>query len=189
LVVRDLRIGSAAMPEWERGDRRRGLGLLGALVAVAALLSLGVLTGSDVGRRSTAGPGRDRVEQIERLTGSLCPDGGIPEGQLEIFMVVGASDEQVAAVRAYLRAERRSFEFIDEMEAYRLGRQLFRNSPDLLAKLAPGVLPMSFKLSDVEDGGIDRIRIDLADTAGVDTVEEPDELLKKLCGGTGSSHG
>jgi cell division transport system permease protein len=109
--------------------------------------------------------------------------GGV---RLEAFMVVKATNEQIADVRKQIEDDPqvKSYHFLDKQEAYEVFKKIFRKDPDLVKNVDPESLPTSFRIVPREAEFTNPIKRRLEPLAGVDTVETPGDALRGLLSAT-----
>jgi len=109
--------------------------------------------------------------------------GGV---RLEAFMVVKATDEQIADVRKQIEDDPqiKSYHFLDKQEAYEVFKKIFHKDPDLVKNVDPESLPTSFRIVPREAEFTNPIKNRLKPLAGVDTVETPGDALRGLLSAT-----
>jgi cell division transport system permease protein len=109
--------------------------------------------------------------------------GGV---RLEIFMEVKAPEQQIADVRAALKADRdvKSFKFFDKQAAFEEFKRIFHNDPDLVANITPAALPTSFRIVPIKAEKTEVIRRHYRPQPGVDKVATPAEALQGLLDAT-----
>jgi len=93
----------------------------------------------------------------------------------EVFMLVKATPDEVAAVRHQIEGSRlvKRFAFLDKTDAYEVFSHIFREDPDLVAKVSPESLPMSFRVDLRQFHDRPRFRRQFAFLPGVDEVALP----------------
>jgi len=141
-----------------------------ALVAGIAVLVTAVVLGVGL-MRGDHGPS---VSPAATTPTEVSPDA-IPSASadLVVFMRVGASDAQIAAVHDLISTtpEVREFASLSQDDAYREFAHIFECNPDLVHSIAPKDLPRSFRLIGVTSESLARLRTNLVFEPGVDTVE------------------
>jgi cell division protein FtsX len=94
------------------------------------------------------------VRPAERVTGPFLFSDPVVDRRVdvEIFMEVDATPEEVAAVRARLDADVRfvTVTHLTKQDAYDEFRRVFRDEPELLGNVSPESLPESFRLTVVD---------------------------------------
>jgi cell division protein FtsX len=100
--------------------------------------------------------------------------GSIPAPDIEIYMTVKATPEQIAAVRKVVRRSGsvRTFAFLNHEDALREFRRLYRDQPDVLAKGTAETLPTSFRVVLAEGEKPGPLKRALNGVAGVDEIKD-----------------
>jgi cell division protein FtsX len=93
----------------------------------------------------------------------------------EVFMLVRATRDEVAAVRHQIEGSKlvKRFAFLDKADAYQVFSHIFRKDPDLVANVSPESLPMSFEIDLREFHDRPRFQRQFEFFAGVDQVRLP----------------
>jgi hypothetical protein len=93
-------------------------------------------------------------------------------GDLEIFMKVDASTEEVVHVRNDLFSDPQvaATRFLNHNEAFTEFQRIFAEQPDIVAKTSPTDLPESFRVVAKDSADGDAISTRYSDLPGVDTV-------------------
>ncbi|HWS48039.1 MAG TPA: permease-like cell division protein FtsX [Acidimicrobiia bacterium] len=101
---------------------------------------------------------------------------------LEIFMKVTASDQQVKAIGDELRSDPmvKSITFLDHNAAMNEFKKDFANQPALIESTTPENLPESYRVVPVKAEKTEQIRIAYKDQLGVDTVITAEQQVKRL---------
>jgi hypothetical protein len=99
-------------------------------------------------------------------------DGRWAEGDIEVFMTVDATPEQIDAVAEGLAQDARvgSVDHLTKQDAYEEFTRIFADQPELLASTRPEALPESFRLIIADDADVDAIAAAFASMPGVDEV-------------------
>lgn len=163
----------------ELGNSLRRNSLMMVAVVVITAFAMLVL-GAALLVRTQVGLTKHSYYQKLQVSVFLCPpDSPHPQCPSQ------ASESQVSAVEDQLNSLRptvSSVEFVDQEQAWSIYKDLFKNSPDLIAYADPKSLPESFvvKLSDPKK--FDVVSTAVSSMPGVDVVQNQDEFLKKLFG-------
>lgn len=93
--------------------------------------------------------------------------------------------QQIDDVRGTLDGLRplvKSVNFVDQQQAYDIFKQEFKDSPDLVKNTTPDALPQSFVVKLTDPARFDVVDTALSGKAGVDSVQDEQQILKKLFG-------
>lgn len=149
-----------------RGVTTAAVGIAAVLVVVAAALVWQQV--SEAGPDHTVGPaaqsGRPIEEAPERLR--------VGRSDVDVHLVVNATDDQIANVRSTIEASTRvkRFAYVDHQAAYETFRQIFRDDPDLVQNVDPTDLPRSFRIVSRSCRSREALADRLESLAGVDEV-------------------
>jgi hypothetical protein len=158
-------------PVATRHSRRRPLLAAAAIVIGLALVVTVVIATRDHGDGvrvgSPAGDG-SRVLSPDQLPHE--------KADLEVFMAVQATDDEVAAVLAEVDASPDvvQYAFLDHDAAYEEFRTLFSCNPDLIDSIRAQDLPMSFRILATTPDVISTLRTQFSGLSGVESVETYD---------------
>ena len=110
------------------------------------------------------------VASAERVTVRTLPSA---RTDVEVFMVVGATDAQVGAVerRIHTSPEVRRYAHLDKQDAEAEFRRIFRKNPDLVQSIKPSDLPESFRVDVRHAGDAKAFARGMRDLPGVDSAE------------------
>lgn len=149
-----------------------------ALVA-ACVVALGVaLTIGAVVATRDDGDGGVRVAAPGESSGAV-PVTDIPRtsADLEVFMTVQATDDEIAAVRAQIAAspDVARYTYVDRDAQYLEFSEVFACNPDLVSSIHPGDLPASFRIQTTGPEATASLRTTLDAWPGVETTEAPGE--------------
>jgi hypothetical protein len=170
LTLDELRGG--APREFSLAPRRRGPAIA-ASIGIAAALAIGlVLAGvalahDDGGGVHVSSPGSG-------VTGSADVPTGDADKTAEVFMLLKATDSEVATVKADLAAspDVASYTFLDHDSAYREFAAVYSCDADagIVRLIRPDNLPLSFRVLTTDPGGVGRLQASLKELPGVALV-------------------
>jgi cell division transport system permease protein len=103
--------------------------------------------------------------------------------ELEIFMNVKATDNQVADVRADLETMKsqgtvKGYQFLDHNAALVVFKQLYKDQKDITSSVRPQDLPESFRVNPRDEKQLDQIAAHFEAVSGVDVVNTPAKFVK-----------
>jgi cell division transport system permease protein len=103
--------------------------------------------------------------------------------ELEIFMKVGASDQQIKDMRAALEADTAEIKpggvkFLDHNAAMVEFKKIFHDQPALIESTKPTDLPESFRVAPITAERTGNIAAEFQDRLGVDTVITAQKQIK-----------
>jgi cell division transport system permease protein len=109
--------------------------------------------------------------------------------ELEIFMKVGASDQQIADVKTALLADTGEIKpggvvFLDHNAAMVEFKKIFHDQPALIESTKPSDLPESFRVAPITAERTANIAQEFKDRIGVDTVITPAKQIKSWLNAT-----
>jgi cell division transport system permease protein len=105
---------------------------------------------------------------------------------LEIFMNVGATDQQVASVQKQLDGDEgskgnvKSYRHLTKQDAYDEFKRIFRRNPDLVSSIRAKDLPESFRVVPKKAELTETVKTEFETVQGVSEVTTPGEALKGL---------
>jgi cell division transport system permease protein len=105
--------------------------------------------------------------------------------ELEIFMQVDATDQQIAAVRGDLdgfveRTQVRDYRFLSKEDAYNEFKRIFRDQPALIESTTAEALPTSFRVAPTEAELTAGIANEFDSVSGVDEVLTPQDQIDRI---------
>jgi hypothetical protein len=151
--------------------RRRALV---AALAVVVIVGAGVVV-VNVSREESPGE-RVTSPASAEPQGEVAPeDIGPGSADIQVFMKVDATPEQVAAIHALLAgtADVRAFAFLDQIAAYDEFQKAFACNPDLLGSVEPKDLPASFRVLTADAAATERLTQEVEIAPGVESVQSP----------------
>jgi hypothetical protein len=107
--------------------------------------------------------------------GREVPVADIEHGDLEVFMIVHATDDQVAAVRAALEAspDVARYAYLDRDTQYREFAEIFSCNPDLVHSVRPQDMPASFRVVAATPTAVAVLHDTFSAVPGVEEVQSP----------------
>jgi len=158
--------------------------LSGAGDATSALCALESQNGYAV---QAAGPGSDIAQVLRAKVGGQATvfDVSYYFGvDMEVFLRVGASDAQVAAVRARLESDPdiAFVRFVSRADAYAIFKKDFADQPRLIQGTKPSDLPVSFRVDLAPGASLPSTAARYNSVDGVDTVvtHEGSQLVPRV---------
>jgi cell division transport system permease protein len=105
--------------------------------------------------------------------------------ELEIFMQVDATDQQINAVRGELdglvdTAQVRDYRFLSKEDAYSEFKRIFRDQPALIESTTAEALPTSFRVAPTEAELTAGIANEFDSVSGVDEVLTPQDQIDRI---------
>jgi cell division transport system permease protein len=105
--------------------------------------------------------------------------------ELEIFMQVDATDQQIAAVRGDLdgfveRTQVRDYRFLSKEDAFNEFKRIFRDQPALIESTTAEALPTSFRVAPTEAELTAGIANEFDSVSGVDEVLTPQDQIDRI---------
>ncbi len=106
--------------------------------------------------------------------------------ELEVFMNVDATDNQIAAMRTLLAGsdDVRRFTYLSKDDAYREFKRIFRNDPDFVSSIDASALPPSFRVAPSRADLTDTLARRFEGEPGVDEVKTASKEVKRLLSAT-----
>lgn len=109
--------------------------------------------------------------------------------EVEIFMRVAATDDEIAGVQRALRQSGNvtRYQLVSQQDAYREFKRLFKGQPDLIATTSPESLPASVRVTLVEGAPLARFANAFGKLPGVDEVKytnprnDVSKFIKNFC--------
>jgi hypothetical protein len=107
--------------------------------------------------------------------GREVPIADIEHGDLEVFMIVKATDEQIATVRAALEAspDVARYAYLDPDTQYREFADIFSCNPDLVHSVRPQDLPASFRVVAATPAAVGVLHDMFSAVPGVEAAQIP----------------
>ena len=93
--------------------------------------------------------------------------------------------QQIDDVRSKIDGLRplvKTVDYVDQQQAYDIFKQEFKDSPDLVKNTSPDALPQSFVVKLTDPAKFDVVDTALTGQPGVDSVQDEQQILKKLFG-------
>lgn len=109
--------------------------------------------------------------------------GGV---EFEIFMQVGATEQQIEEVRTALEEDPDvdSIRFLDQEDAFDEFQRIFVDEPDLRESIRPEDLPSSFRVIPTDPAFTEDIVARYETAPGVDTIETAQEQVENVLSAT-----
>jgi cell division transport system permease protein len=104
--------------------------------------------------------------------------------ELEIFMNVNATQQQISDMRDALHAEPHirpgGIRFLNHEDAYKEFKRIFRDNPDLVKNIGPDDLPTSFRIAPTDAKYTELIADEFRNRPSVDTVVTAEQQVKNM---------
>jgi FtsX extracellular domain len=174
--------GTSTTPVRRRSATRR---LVPALIATVVVIGAGaaVVATRDNDPAILAGQATPQEVGVDAISAA--------DASLIVWMDIGASDAQVAAVHDAIASspEVQQFATLDREDSYRDFAQIFACRPELVQSIAAKDLPESFRLIGMAQQPLESLRLTLTLMPGVDLVEagQPDQACDPTASDSGDS--
>jgi cell division transport system permease protein len=170
-----------AMAQGRRIRRRRGLlvGGSAAVTVVAAVVGLNLMLAPS---EPAAEPLTPVAAAMLRAPGAGCTWPVREEAsEVSIFLTENVTEAQRTALHQSLKADPRvrGLRFESRQEAYERFRELWKDSPDFVAAVAPDSLPESFRMDLADPATFREIETDFRARSGVG------DIVGQVCHGAG----